>query len=150
MRLRPAQPTDTETLFDIRCSVVENHQSREELTNLGVTTQSIQEMIEGGDYITTIAEEDGQPVGFSMAQISEGYVFACFVRPEFEGKGFGRALMDAAEAGLRQKGVRKAWLSTGQEAGLRAIGFYSHLGWYKDGYLDDGQIIFKKTLIVAE
>ena len=146
MKLRPAQPIDTETLFDIRCSVVENHQSREELTNLGVTTQSIQEMIEGGDYITTIAEEDGQSVGFSMAQISEGYVFACFVRPEFEGKGFGRALMDAVEAGLRQKGVRDAWLSTGQEPGLRAIGFYLHLGWYKDGYLDDGQIIFRKTL----
>ena len=150
MKLRPAQPTDIETLFDIRCSVVENHQSREELADLGITTQSIQEMIEGGDYITTIAEEDGRPVGFSMAQVSEGYVFACFVRPEFEGKGFGRALMDAAEAGLRKKGVRNAWLSTGQETGLRAAGFYLHLGWHKDGYLDDGQIIFKKTLIIAE
>ena len=146
MKLRPARPIDAETLFDIRCSVVDNYQSREELTGLGITVQSVKDMIEGGDYITTIAEEDGQPVGFSMAQISDCYVFACFVRPEFEGKGFGRALMDSAEEGLRRGGVQDAWLSTGPEPELRAAGFYLHLGWHKDGYLDDGQIVFRKTL----
>lgn len=150
MKLRPALANDAGTLFDIRCSVVENYQSREELASLGITIQSVKEMIEGEDYITTIAEEDGQPVGFSMVQVSDGYVFACFVRPEFEGKGFGRALMNVAEEGLRRGGVQKAWLSTGPESELRAAGFYLHLGWYKDGYLDDGQVVFRKTLISAE
>ena len=150
MKLRPALANDAETLFDIRCSVVENYQSREELAGLGITIQSVKEMIEGEDYITIIAEEDGQPVGFSMVQISDGYVFACFVRPEFEGNGFGRVLMDAAEEGLRRGGVQKAWLSTGSESELRAVGFYLHLGWYKDGYLDDGQVVFRKTLVSAE
>ena len=150
MKLRPALPVDTEILFDIRCSVVENHQSREELASLGITAQTIREMIEGQDYITTIAEANGRPAGFSMAQISEGYVFACFVKPDFEGNGLGRALMEAAETGLRNRGVQEAWLSTGQTPGLRAVGFYSHLGWYKDGHLDDGQIIFRKKLIAAE
>lgn len=147
MKLRSACGIDTETLFDIRCSVVENYQSREELVELGITTQSVKEMIEEGDYITTIVEEEGQAVGFSMAQVSEKYVFACFVRPEFEGNGFGRALMSSIEKGLRKEGVQKAWLSTGPEQELRAPGFYMHLGWYKDGYLDDGQIIFRKILI---
>ena len=150
MKLRPALANDAETLFEIRCSVVENYQSREELASLGITIQSVKEMIEGRDYITTIAEEDGQPVGFSMAQISEGYVFACFVKPEFEGNGYGRALMDAAEEGLRRGGVQKAWLSTGPESEFRAAEFYLHLGWYKDGCLDDGQVVFRKTLISAE
>ena len=150
MNLRPALTGDVETLFDIRCSVVENYQSREELTNLGITTQSIQEMIEGGDYITTIAEENGQPAGFAMAQISEGYIFACFVKPEFENKGLGRALMHSVEEGMHTAGVKKAWLSTGPESELRAVGFYSHLGWYKDGYLEDGQVVFRKTLIDSE
>ena len=150
MKLRPALPVDTEILFDIRCSVVENHQSREELASLGITAQTIREMIEGQDYITTIAEANGRPAGFSMAEISEGYVFACFVKPDFEGNGLGRALMEAAETGLRNRGVQEAWLSTGQASGLRAVGFYSHLGWYKDGHLDDGQIIFRKKLIAAE
>ena len=150
MKLRPAKPTEAECLFDIRCSVVENYQSREELMSLGINIQSVTDMIKGEDYITTIAEADGQSVGLSMAQISEGYIFACFVRPEFEGKGFGRALMEAAEEGLRRGGVSKAWLSTGSEPGLRAAGFYSHLGWYRDGYLDDGQIIFRKMLMSDE
>ena len=146
MKLRPALANDTEALFNIRCSVLENHQSREELAELGITHQSINEMIEAGDHVTTIAEQDGQPVGFSMARISEAYVFACFVKPDFENNGVGRALMAAAEKGLRENGVEKAWLSTGSEPGLRAAGFYLHLGWYKDGFLDDGQIVFRKTL----
>lgn len=150
MQLRVASVNDVETLFEIRCSVVENHQSREELATLGVTVESVRAMIASSDYITTIAEvstdAENRPVGLTMAQISEAYIFACFVRPGFEGRGIGRALMEAAETGLRQAGVRRAWLSTGPEPGLRAPGFYRHLGWIDDGHLDDGQIRFIKTL----
>lgn len=39
-------------------------------------------------------------------------------------------------------GVQRAWLSTGPESELRAAGFYLHLGWYKDDYLDEGQVVF--------
>lgn len=137
---------DVETLFDIRCSVRENHQSREELADIGVTTQSVREMIAGGDYVTIIAVEDARAVGFTMAQISEGWVFACFVRPAFEGRGVGRVLMNAAEAGLRSAGVKRVWLSTGPGEHLRAMGFYRHLGWRHDGYLGDGQLRFTKEL----
>jgi len=146
MKLRSASARDVETLFDIRCSVTENYQSREELASLDITVESIEGMIASGDYITLIAEEDGQPIGFTMAQISEGYVFACFVRPAFEGQGIGGALMAAMEEGLRSAGVKQAWLSTGSEQGLRASGFYRHLGWIDAGYLEDGQIRFTKAL----
>lgn len=150
MKLRSATVGDVESLFDIRCSVTENHQSPEELATLGVTYASIKEMIESGDYVSTIAESDERPAGFTMAQISEGYVFACFVRPEFEGRGIGRALMDAAEEGLRRADVKQAWLSTGPEQDLRAAGFYRHLGWVDCGYLADGQIRFRKNLQDSE
>ena len=103
-------------------------------------------MLLGGDYVTTIADLDDLSVGFSMAQISERYVFACFVRPEYEDQGVGRALMKAAEEGLLGAGVTSAWLSTGSEQDLRAPGFYRHLGWSADGFLDDGQIRFVKSL----
>lgn len=146
MRLRPATKHDAETLFDIRCSVRENHQSRAELANPGITVASVAAMIEGGDYVTTIAELQSWPVGFTMAQISEGYVFAAFVRPEFEGQGIGKALMDAAEQGLRGAGVKEVWLATGADPELRAVGFYRHLGWSASGHLDDGQIVFRKVL----
>jgi ribosomal protein S18 acetylase RimI-like enzyme len=146
IELREVLPDDIETLFDIRCSVVENHQSREELATLGVTVENVRKMVESGDYVSTLAEQDERAVGFSMAQISAGYVFACFVRPGCEGHGVGRALMTAAEDGMRRAGVSQAWLSTGSEPGLRAAGFYRHLGWLETGRLDDGQLRFVKSL----
>lgn len=146
MTLRSATARDADDLFDIRCSVNQNHQSREELATLGITVESVAEMIRGGDYVTTIAEVDGRAVGVTMAQISEGYIFAAFIRPDYEGRGIGRALMKAAENGLRSAGVEEAWLSTGAEPSLRAAGFYRHLGWREAGSLPDGQIIFKKNL----
>ena len=146
MKLRAAVAHDVEELFALRCSVIENHQSREELAGIGITTASVTEMVESDDFVTTLAESDGQLVGFTMAQISEGHVLACFVRPGFEGQGVGRTVMQAAEQGLARAGVREAWLSTGPGSALRAVGFYAHLGWFEDGCLDDGQIIFRKRL----
>ena len=146
MNLRRALKCDTETLFDIRCSVLENHQSREELATLGITSDSISAMVESEDYISLVAEVEGRPAGFAMTQISEAYVFAVFVRPEFEGQGIGKALMRVTEQGLRRAGVIEAWLSTGADPRLRAVGFYRHLGWREEGHLEDGQIIFKKKL----
>lgn len=150
MNLRPASVSDVESLFDIRCSVIENHQSRDELATLGITTETVKEMIASGDYVTVIAEVDQQPVGFTMAQISESYIFACFVRPDFEKQGIGRALMKAVEEGLRAAGVTQVWLSTGSAQSLRAIGFYRHLGWTDRGHLEDGQIKFIKQLQDSE
>ena len=144
--LRSASESDVDALFEIRCSVTENHQSREELDGIGVTADSVRGMISSGDYITTIAEREREAVGFTMAQISEGYIFACFVKPAFEGQGIGRAIMDAAEEGLARAGVTQSWLSTGPGEDLRAVGFYRYLGWIESGNLDDGQIVFRKGL----
>lgn len=55
MNIRPAQLDDVETLFDIRTRVVENHQSREELASLGITPQTIAEMLQN-DCRAWIAE----------------------------------------------------------------------------------------------
>lgn len=146
LHLRPAATDDVELMFDIRCSVRENHQSRGELAQLGITPASVAEMIESGDYISFIAEMGGAPVGFAMAQISREYVFAVFVLPSNEEEGVGRGLMSAIECGLRSAGTRSAWLSTSADSNLRAHGFYRRLGWRAEGMLADGQIVFKKDL----
>ncbi len=145
--LRSAAPSDVDALFEVRCSVAENHQSREELAELGITPASVARMIQGGDYITLIAELGGEPVGFTMVEVSENYLFACFVRPAFENRGIGRALMEQTEEELMRRGVTSIWLSTGAEPDLRAVGFYENLGWSRDGFLDDGQIRFIKQLL---
>jgi hypothetical protein len=54
--------------------------------------------------------------------------------------------METAEAGMRDAGVERAWLSTGPGETLRAVGFYRHLGWIDDGHLEDGQVRFTKRL----
>ncbi len=146
LRIRPATPDDITEIFDVRCSVRENHMSREELAAIDITPDTVRGMITGGDYIVPVALVAGKIAGFAMARISEGYVFALFVRQEQEDEGFGRALMQIVESGLAEHGVQEAWLATGSETGIRAPGFYRHLGWNDCGLMEDGQLKFCKAL----
>ncbi|MBE9139967.1 GNAT family N-acetyltransferase [Nodosilinea sp. LEGE 07088] len=128
MLIRVAQVKDIETLFDIRTSVTENYQSREEIAALGITPESLAEML-ATDCRAWIAEHDRQPVGFAIANATAATIFGIFVRPAFEGKGIGRSLMQAAETWLWSQGIEEIWLLTGNDPTLRAYGFYQHLGW---------------------
>lgn len=96
MHIRIAQRDDIETLFEIRTSVVENYQSREEIAALGITPESVAKMLET-DCCAWIAELGDQPIGFSIANATEKTIFGIFVLPAFEGRGAGRALLQATE-----------------------------------------------------
>ncbi|HEY9295104.1 MAG TPA: GNAT family N-acetyltransferase, partial [Phormidium sp.] len=99
MKIREAQIEDIETLFNIRISVIENYQSREDLASLGITPETIAEMLLT-DCRAWIAEIDNQPIGFSMANATEKTIFAMFILPSFADRGAGRALMQKAEEWL--------------------------------------------------
>ncbi len=137
MTIRRAQVGDIETLFDIRTSVVENHQSREEIAQLGITPESVAQML-ATDCCAWIAELSHCPVGFSIANATERTIFGIFVRPEFEGQGYGRGLIQAAETWLWDHNIDEIWLLTGNDPALRAYGFYLHLGWTLIGVETDG------------
>lgn len=143
MRVRFATEEDIPALFDIRTSVRENHQSREELAEIGVTPQSIAEMLRTNSR-AWLAEVEGTPAAFTMADAGEGTVFAMFVRPEYEGRGLGKALMRETESWLFAQGWDEIWLLTGSDPALRANGFYRHLGWRDAGVQEDGQIKYVK------
>ena len=136
MNIRVAHQGDIDTLFDIRTSVVENYQSREEIAELGITPESVGIMLET-DCCAWIAEmSDGdsvpvaqRPIGFAIANATEETILGLFVRPECEGRGVGRQLIQAAENWLQSKGLKQIWLLTGNDPKLRAYGFYLHLGW---------------------
>ncbi len=132
MKIRVAEKKDIETLFEIRTSVVENHQSREEIAELGITPQSVSTMLET-DCCAWIAEINGSPIGFSIANATQKTIFGIFVRPAFEGQGAGRALSEIAENWLWSKGIEEIWLVTGNDPNLRAYGFYLHLDWIPVG-----------------
>ncbi|WP_460135124.1 N-acetyltransferase family protein [Pseudomonas sp. S1_E04] len=138
--IRLANLADIEAIFAIRTSVHENHLSRDQLAEMGITPKTIrQAMLEAP--CAWVAEVDGVPVGFSMADIEDGCVFAAFVLPEFEGHGLGRSLMDKAEAFLFQH-HQTIWLETAEAS--RASGFYRTLGWQFVERLSEGDIRFEK------
>ena len=94
---------------------------------------------------TVVADEDGQVVGFASFGPSRvpgtadeydtrfGEVYAIYVRPEHWGTGAGRALMDAARAGLAGYPEFRLWVL---EDNHRARRFYERAGLAPDGVRD--------------
>lgn len=73
-----------------------------------------------------------------------GSVLALFVRPEAEGRGYGRALLAAAEAWLFAEGWTTIWLRTGREPYLRAHRIYRAAGWRLVGPAAHGDVRYEK------
>jgi len=121
MRLRLAQAADWPVVCELRLSVLENR-----LNNPASVTQAMYD-----EYIARIgrgwvAEIEGRIEGFCIVR-DDGYVWALFVRPGFEGRGLARALMAECVGWLVGLGVSRAELETG--AGTRAERFYRRAGW---------------------
>ncbi|MDP9767504.1 UNVERIFIED_ORG: ribosomal protein S18 acetylase RimI-like enzyme [Atlantibacter hermannii] len=140
INIRPAQLTDVVSIFDIRTSVTENHLSREELNQMGITEEVVSDMIQTS-LCTWVAIENEKVIGFSMILPDEGCLFAAFVLPEYEGKGAGRRLVMAAEQELfKQHEI--AWLETDKRS--RAAKFYTQLGWGNKTEISDTDIRLEK------
>ena len=141
--VRAATAADVPALFRIRTSVRENHLSMEQLAALGITHDSVRELIESGDG-AWIAEVDGVAAAFAMALREDRTIFAMFVRPEFEGRRLGRALMAEAERWLFEQGCDQIQLTTGSDPAIRAHGFYRRLGWEPAGTAPNGELRYVK------
>lgn len=131
-------------MFDIRVSVRENHLGRADLAALGITPDTVAALL-GGGAGAWMSEAGGRALGFAIA-LADGTVFALFVRPEAEGRGIGRALLGAAEDWLfaRHAAIH---LTTGDDLGLRAHGFYRAMGWRPAGRERD-EIRYRKRRAV--
>ncbi|UVK85127.1 GNAT family N-acetyltransferase [Pseudomonas sichuanensis] len=143
--LRQASPGDIELLFDIRTSVKQNHLSREQLHAMGITAATLADAI-GSGPCAWIAEWHQEPAGFAMVDHEEGEVFALFVRPQHEGKGLGRLLLQRAEQALFQRHERIHLTTDGNEF-IRANGFYRRLGWTCVDAVDDRDVRYEKRRV---
>lgn len=136
--IRKATASDHARIHAIRMGVRENMLSDPSL----VTAEEVDWYREQAIFL--VAEEAGEVVAFTCANHQTGLIWALFVDPEHEGRGHGRALLDAALAGLAAAGHAQAWLTTGSET--RAERFYRRHGWREMGRSIDGQIVFIRTL----
>jgi GNAT superfamily N-acetyltransferase len=122
--LRRATSTDIPAMSQIRLSVVENI--------LSDPTRVTNQMYE--DFLAKtgrgwIAEIDDQIVAFCYADKVNASIWALFVRPGYEGKGFGQSLLKEAVDWLFGIGHESVYLTTG--INTRADRFYSEQGWMR-------------------
>lgn len=109
---------------------------------------AIELMLErGDDTVCCVACVDDVVVGYVLATaiVDEGEILMVRVAPEAQRRGLGRALMDAATATWRARGVTTGWLEVHVDnAAARAL--YGRLGWTEHGrrsayYADGGDAL---------
>jgi len=128
MTIREAQQGDIPDMFQIRLAVRENAMTLQELEEyFGVTPESIDRFLaeEGRGWM---AEESGEAVGFSLGSRKDRSLFALFVLPEFEGRGIGTALMQAAVDWLHGQKLDEITIDTEDDPATRANALYRLFG----------------------
>jgi GNAT superfamily N-acetyltransferase len=133
--LRLAGAADIPAIQRVRASVRENR-----LVSTIITDQDVRTAIEdtGRGWVV---EQDGDVVAFAIGNAATGNVWALFVHPDYEGRGYGRQLHDTMVEWLWSAGARRLWLTT--EPGTRAQRFYDAAGWQVRGTTDHGELRYE-------
>jgi GNAT superfamily N-acetyltransferase len=120
--LRQARLGDIEAMHRVRLSVREN-----KLVSSVITAAQYAEFIErkGRGWVI---QAEGEIVAFAVGNATDGNIWALFVQPDHEHRGYGRQLHDTMLNWLRSQGLRRLWLTT--SAGTRAQQFYEAAGWH--------------------
>lgn len=137
--LRPAAPRDVAAMHAVRIAVRENR-----LTDPSRITPDQYERRLAQPGAAWVAEVDGVVAGFGIADLPSRSIWALFVQPGMEGRGIGRALLQAVTQRLEAAGPGTIHLST--EAGSRAARFYAAAGWTETGRLPNGEIHFTRSV----
>ena len=134
--LRQAALSDVPDIQRIRRSVRENrlvataisdHQVRESITKTGRGW---------------VIESEGEVVAFAIGNVVNGNIWALFVHPGHERRGYGRLLHDTMVEWLFSRGLKRLWLTT--EPGTRAQRFYETAGWERVGLTDGGELRYEQ------
>jgi len=83
-----------------------------------------------------VAELDGERAGYAVFRADGDEVELSAIESLVEGRGVGRALLEAVQDEVVRRGLSRAWLITTNE-NLGAIGFYQRCGWDWVGFHRD-------------
>ena len=141
---RQIRPDDLRSIFDVRVATWHNDRGREELRALGITHESVREML-ASSHRGWLCEVDSHVVGFAIGNRNNGEMWVIAVLKEFEGNGIGKRLLGLVEQWLFAEGWTEIWLTTDPDESIRAVGFYRHLGWSDWKIEPDGDRYMKKA-----
>jgi len=130
--IRPAKISDIPAIFRVRTSVVVNLLTEAEMATIGITRQSVEQMLETDEARAWCVDVEGEVVGFSLAFRSDRELSALFVLPNYEQRGFGSALLGKAVGWLESHSREPIRLVTDRET--PAYRFYKTRGWVDLGY----------------
>ena len=116
---------------------------------LSVRENVLLSAIDEADYASSIEvtgrgwviEVDGAIVAFAVGNAQDGNIWALFVAPEHERRGYGRRLHDVMVSWLFKQGVEPLWLTTSQ--GTRAQKFYQAAGWQLRRIEPNGEVRYE-------
>jgi len=134
--LRQATRADIPAIHAVRMSVRENRLAR----SSAITERDYVEHLEtvGCGWVIEVA---GQIVAVAVGNAQSGNIWALFVHPDFERRGFGKRLIDTAVDWLWSQGLTRLWLTTEPET--RAQSFYESAGWMNVGTTEHGEVVFE-------
>ena len=144
--LRRMNAADVPATFLVRTATVENAITREELARRhGITPESVAASLQG-TVTGWVWEQDGDVTGFCMAEGDTGEVLVLATLPSAEGQGVGRSLLGAACDWLFAQGHDELFLWSNPDPGVRAHGFYRHLGWKArpERHGDDEKLVLRR------
>ena len=142
LSIRPGRPADIDAIVRIfrACWQVSYRNLLSEEVRSAMTQERAYELwspTTQNDRETLIAEIESDPVG--MARIgsdpdfpNRGHLFSLYIHPEDAGKGFGKALLTAALAELKERNFIEISLWVFQE-NLGARGIYEKMGFVPTG-----------------
>jgi ribosomal protein S18 acetylase RimI-like enzyme len=95
------------------------------------------ELVDASELPGFVAELDGEPAGLLTFARRNDDVEVVTLHVRQEGRGVGRALMDAMLTNARDERVRRIWLTTTND-NVRAIAFYQRWGMNLVALIRDG------------
>jgi GNAT superfamily N-acetyltransferase len=137
MTIRHAVIGDIPQMHSVRMGVVENQLTKP----LSIEPHHYRSLLGSGRG--WVCELDERIVGFAIADLEHSSIWALFVRPDYEGRGIGRRLHDAAIEWLFANGATRIWLTT--DPNTRAEHFYRSAHWAYVGRQPNGESRYEMT-----